>query len=165
MKHSRQPDDPDSSKAAYFLALRWLGIRDLSEGQMRERLARRGYTDVAIDPAIERLMQDRTLDDRRAAAAVARTEANIRRHGPRRIMGRLAAMHIDRELAKDVVRELFSDTDEAARIEQALEKRLRGNGALLRDPRERRKVVAYLVRQGFSAASASSAIRRRSRAQ
>ena len=110
-------------------------------------------------------MQDRTLDDRRAAAAVARTEANIRRHGPRRIMGRLAAMHIDRELAKDVVRELFSDTDEEARIEQALDKRLRGNSARLRDPRERRKVVAYLVRQGFSAASASSAIRRRSRAQ
>ena len=165
MKHSRPPDDPDSSKAAYFLALRWLGIRDLSEGQVRERLARRGYTDRAIDPAIERLMQDRTLDDRRAAAAVAHTEANIRRHGPRRIMSRLAAMHIDRDLAKDVVRELFSDTDEEARIEQALDKRLRGNSARLRDPRERRKVVAYLVRQGFSAASASSAIRRRSRAQ
>ena len=67
-------------------------------------------------------MQDRTLDDRRTAAAVARTEANIRRHGPRRIMGRLAAMH-------DVLRELFSDMDEAARIEQALDKRLRGNSA------------------------------------
>jgi len=163
VKQPRPPEDPDSSKAAYFRALRWLTARELSEAQVRSRLAEKGYTEVAIKPALERLIQDRTIDDRRAATAVARTEARVRRHGPHRVMGKLIAMRIDRELAKEVVRELFGEEDENALIERTLETRLRGNPERLKDPRERRKVLAYLVRQGFSASAASAAIRNKSK--
>jgi regulatory protein len=159
---SRPPDDPDSPKAAYFRALRWLTARELSESQVRTRLAEKGYTDTAITPAVERLLQDGTLDDRRAAATVARTEARVRRHGPHRVMGKLMAMHIDRDLARDIVRELFADEGETALLEKALATRLRGNTERLRDPRERRKIHAYLVRQGFSGSAASAAIRSKS---
>jgi regulatory protein len=159
----KQAPDPCSFKAAYFLALRWLSARELSEGQVRERLDRRGYSDNAINPAIQRLIHERTLDDRRAATAVARTEARVRRHGPRRVMGRLIAMRIDRDLAKEVVSDLFGETEEQDLLEQTLEKRLRGHAARLTDPRERRKLLAYLVRQGFSASAASGLIRKRSR--
>lgn len=160
MKKPRPPDDPDSSKAAYFRALRWLTARELSEAQVRARLAEKGYTDVAIAPAIERLLENRTIDDRRAATAVARTEARVRRHGPHRVMGKLIAMHIDRDLARDVVRELFGEEDEEALIDNALDRRLRGKTDHLKDPKERQKLIAYLVRQGFSASAASAAIRR-----
>lgn len=163
MKKPRPPDDPDSSKAAYFRALRWLTARELSEAQVRARLAEKGYTDVAIAPAIERLLENRTIDDRRAATAVARTEARVRRHGPHRVMGKLIAMHIDRDLAKDVVRELFGEEDEEALIDKALDRRLRGKTDRLKDPKERQKLIAYLVRQGFSASAASAAIRNKSR--
>ena len=163
MKKPRPPEDPDSSKAAYFRALRWLTARELSEAQVRSRLAEKGYTEIAITPAVERLIQDRTVDDRRAATAVARTEARVRRHGPHRVMGKLIAMHIDRDLAKEVVRELFGEEDEGALIERTLETRLRGNPERLKDPRERRRILAYLVRQGFSASAASAAIRNKSK--
>jgi regulatory protein len=163
VKKSRPPDDPDSSKAAYFRALRWLTARELSEAQVRSRLAEKGYTDIAIKPAVERLLQDRTLDDRRAATAVARTEARVRRHGPHRVMGKLMAMGIDRDLAKDIVRELFGEEDEEALLEKTLEIRLRGNPERLTDPRERRRILAYLVRQGFSLAAASAAIRNKTK--
>ena len=159
MKKGRPPEDPDSSKAAYFRALRWLTARELSEAQVRARLAEKGYTDNAIVPAIERLLQDRTLDDRRAAMAVARTEARVRRHGPRRVMAKLIAMQIDRDLAKDIVRELFGEEDEGALIDKALERRLRGNTERLKDVKERQKILAYLIRQGFSTSAASTAIR------
>ena len=139
MKKPRPPDDPDSSKAAYFRALRWLTARELSEAQVRSRLADKGYTDAAITPAVERLLQDRTLDDRRAATAVARTEARVRRHGPHRVMGKLIAMQIDRDLAKEIVRELFGEEDEEALLQKTLEIRLRGNPERLNDPRERRR--------------------------
>jgi regulatory protein len=161
VKKSRPPDDPDSSKAAYFRALRWLTARELSEAQVRARLAEKGYTDIAIKPAVERLLQDRTLDDRRAATAVARTEARVRRHGPHRVMGKLMAMQIDRDLAKDIVRELFGEEGEEALLEKTLEIRLRGNPERLTDPRERRRILAYLVRQGFSVSAASAAIRQK----
>ena len=162
MRKSRPPEDPDSSKAAYFRALRWLTARELSEAQVRARLAEKGYTDAAINPAIQRLLEERTIDDRRAATAVARTEARVRRHGPHRVMGKLIAMHIDRELARDIVRELFGE-DEDALIDKALERRLRGKTDRLKDPKERQKLIAYLVRQGFSASAASAAIRNKSR--
>ena len=159
----KRPRDPLSPAAAYSHALRWLTARELSEGQVRERLGRRGYAPEAINPAVDRLLSERTLDDRRAASAVARTEAKVRRHGPRRIMGKLVAMRIDRDLATAVLQELFGETDEAELLEQALDKRLRGSAARLRDPRERRKLAAYLVRQGFSASAAAGLIRKRSR--
>ena len=163
MKKPRPPEYPDSDKAAYFLALRWLTARELSEGQVRERLGRRGYAAHAIELAVQRLVRERTLDDRRAATAVARTEAKIRRRGPRRILGRLIAMRIDRDLAKDVVRDLFGETDENELLEQTLDRRLRGNRDKLKEPGERRKLLGYLVRQGYSAAAASGLIRKRSR--
>jgi regulatory protein len=163
VKKSRPPEDPDSSKAAYFRSLRWLMARELSEAQVRARLAETGYSDTAINPAVERLLQDRTLDDRRAATAVARTEARVRRHGPHRVMAKLVAMRIDRDLAKDIVRELFGEEEEEALLEKTLDIRLRGNPERLKDPRERRKILAYLVRQGFSASAASAAIRNRSK--
>jgi len=137
--------------------------RELSEAQVRARLAETGYSDTAINPAVERLLQDRTLDDRRAATAVARTEARVRRHGPHRVMAKLVAMRIDRDLAKDIVRELFGEEEEEALLEKTLDIRLRGNPERLKDPRERRKILAYLVRQGFSASAASAAIRNRSK--
>ena len=163
MTKPRSPDDPDSDKNAYFLALRWLSARELSEGQVRERLDRRGYTPQAVGSAVERLIRDRTIDDRRTATAAARTEAKIRRRGPRRIMGRLIAMRIDRDLARDVVNELFGENEEQDLLEQTLDRRLRGNNAKLKDPAERRKLLGYLVRQGFSASAASGLIRKRSR--
>lgn len=130
---------------------------------MRARLAEKGYTDAAITPAVERLLQNRTLDDRRAAMSVARTEARVRRHGPHRVMGKLMAMQIDRDLAKDIVRDLFGEGDAEALLEKTLEIRLRGDSERLTDPRERRRILAYLVRQGFSASAASAAIRNKSK--
>ena len=45
----------------------------------------------------------------------------MRRHGPHRVMGKLIAMQIDRDLAKDIVRELFGEEDEDALLDTALE--------------------------------------------
>jgi regulatory protein len=163
VKKARPPADPDSAKAAYFRALRWLTARELSEAQVRTRLAERGYTPGAIAPAIDRLTAERALDDRRAATAVARTESGVRRHGPRRVLGKLLTMRFDRDLAKEVVRDLFDGMDEDELLERALDRRLRGKPERLKDPRERRKVHAYLVRQGFAASAAAGLMRRKSK--
>ena len=78
-------------------------------------------------------------------------------------MGRLRALNIDRDLAKEVVKDLFDDTDEEALLETTLERRLRGKPERLKDPKERRKLLAYLVRQGFAASAASNALRKKSK--
>jgi SOS response regulatory protein OraA/RecX len=78
-------------------------------------------------------------------------------------MAKLMARRFDRDLAKEIVRDLFGDEDEDALIDKALERRLRGKSDTLTDPRERQKILAYLVRQGFSASAASAAIHRSKR--
>ena len=163
MRKGRPPDDPDSSQAAYSRALRWLTARELSTAQVRSRLSERGFTETATAVAIQRLVQDRTLDDRRAGLAVARTEARVRRRGPRRVMSKLLSMQLDRELAREIVREQFGDEDEDQLLETALDRRLRDKPERVQDPGERRKLLAYLVRQGFSGSAASSALRKRSK--
>ena len=163
MRKGRPPEDPDSSTAAYVRALRWLSARELSEGQVRSRLDERGYSPAAIASAVQRLIDNRTIDDRRTAGALARTEARIRRHGPRRVMGKLLSIHIDRDLAREIIRDLFGDEDEAQLLEAALDRRLRGKPERLNDPGERRKILAYLVRQGFSASAASAALRKKAK--
>ena len=85
---------------AYTAALVMLGQRELSEAQVRTRLARRGCDADAITDALERLKRDRTLDDGRVARAAARLEAGIRHRGPARVRQRLQSMG----LADDVVR-------------------------------------------------------------
>jgi SOS response regulatory protein OraA/RecX len=69
-------------------------------------------------------------------------------------------MEIDRDLAKEIVRDQFGERDEEQLLEHALDRRLRGKPERLKDPNERRKILAYLVRQGFSASASASAIRR-----
>jgi regulatory protein len=157
----RPPADADSVHAAYLRALKWLTARELSEGQVRSRLLQRGFSEKTIEGAIDRLVQERTLDDRRTARAVARLEARVRRHGRRRVYAKLRAMQIDRDLAGQVTSELFAGTEEAELLGMSLDRRLRGNPERLKDPRERRRIHAYLVREGFSASSAAAAIRSR----
>lgn len=150
------------AQRAYVAGLQLLARRELAEAQVRERLARRQFEPDDIDAAIARLRLERALDDRRTALACARDEVSIRRRGRLRVLRRLQALGIDRELARDTVAEVFADLDEDAMIERAMESRLR-QGASLDDPRILRRVQRYLLGQGFDASRIGTVLRRRSR--
>src|SRR5262249_61852440 len=69
--------------SARVAALKMLARRELSEAQVRQRLARRGYDESEIETALERLKTDRAIDDARVAGAVAKTETAGKRGGRR----------------------------------------------------------------------------------
>ena len=127
-----------------------LGQRELSEAQIRARLARRGCDADAITNALERLKRDRTLDDGRVARAAARLEAGIRRRGPARVRQRLQSMGLADEVIQKAVAEAFEEVDEAALLTAALERRLRGRELADLDDKARARLVRGLVGQGFS---------------
>ncbi len=145
---------------AYVTALRMLARRELSEAQVRTRLARREFASGVIDEAIERLQAVRALDDRRTALACARTEANVKRHGRLRALRAVEALGIDRGLARAAVAEVFGEVDEDALIAQALDRKLR-HGAALEEGAVARRVHRYLLAQGFDAGRVNAAIRSR----
>ena len=84
------PTDP------YGLSLKWLALRELTERQLRQRLAARQVPGGSIDEVVRTLQSNGTLDDRRTALAAARTDALVKRHGRFRVSQHLAALGIDR---------------------------------------------------------------------
>ena len=127
-----------------------LGQRELSEAQIRTRLARRGCDADAITSALERLKRDRTLDDSRVARAAARLEAGIRHRGPARVRQRLQSMGLADDVVQKAVTEAFEDVDELALLDAAFERRLRGRELADLDDKARARLVRGLVGQGFS---------------
>ena len=94
---------------ARVAALKMLARRELSEAQVRQRLARRGYDGAEIETAIDRLKADHSIDDARVAGAIARTEVSIRRRGKRRVVQQIQQAGISRSAARRATDETFED--------------------------------------------------------
>jgi regulatory protein len=147
---------------AYITGLRWLARRELSEAQIRTRLARREFGSEDIDAAVARLRGERALDDGRTAMACARTEALVKRHGRLRVLRQLGAIGIAHDVAGAAVAEVFGDLDEDLLLHQAMDRRLR-HGQSLENPATVRRVQRYLLTQGFEANRVYAAIRNRTK--
>ena len=135
-------------KDPYVVALKMLARRELTERQVRERLARRGYDDNDIDAAIARLRSNRSLDDVRVAGAMARSEVVIKRHGRLRAQRQLEAAGLPASIARTALDEVFASLDQDALIGAALGRRLRGTRAI-EDEAEFRRLYRFLIGQGF----------------
>jgi len=135
---------------AYIVALTMLSRRELSEAQIRTRLARKQFDHDDIDAAVERLRQDGTLNDRRVALAAARLESAIRHRGRSRVLQKLRSLGIDSAIAESAVNEVFEEVDEGALLDRAFERRLRGQAPKDLDEKGRARIVRGLAAQGFT---------------
>jgi regulatory protein len=134
--------------SAYGAGLKMLARRELSEQQIRQRLARREHSKADIDAAIERLKANRSLDDERVAGAIARMETGIRKRGKLRVRRQIEAAGISKSIAQRIVDETFLEIDGDALLDAALQKRLRGRERIA-DDREYARLYRYLLGQGF----------------
>ena len=134
--------------SAYVAALKMLAGRELSEAQVRQRLARRKYESTDVDDAIERLKAAGYIDDTRVAAVIARRETTVRRRGKARVTSRLRAAGIAGKIADHAVQEVFKDVDVDGLLESALERRLRGR-TRIEDDKELQRLYRHLIGQGF----------------
>ena len=132
----------------YIDGLKMLGRRELSEAQVRQRLARKGHADEDVDAAIQRLTIERALDDARVANAIARTEITIKRHGRVRVRRQIESAGIAPALVKQAVDDAFGEVDDDALLQAALGRRLRGDRSIT-DQREFQRLYRYLAAQGF----------------
>jgi regulatory protein len=133
---------------AYLDGLKMLARRELSEAQIRQRLARKEHDADAIDAAVARLRDERAIDDARVAEAIARTETSIRRRGKLRVRMQIERAGIAKAIAKQAVDAVFDTIDDDALIEASLKKRLRGRDTIA-DDREFQRLYRYLAGQGF----------------
>jgi len=146
--------------AAYIDGLKLLARRELSEQQVRQRLARKGHDADAIDAAVARLRDERALDDARVAEAIARTETAVKRRGKLRVRMQIERAGIAKSLAKQAVETVFDGIDDEALLEASLTQRLRGRERIA-DDREFQRLYRYLVGQGFDGERVVRALTRR----
>src|SRR3989442_11009455 len=133
---------------AYLVGLELLARRELSEAQLRSRLARRQFGVADIDTAVERLSRERAINDRRTALSCARREVLVRHHGRIRVLRQIEALGIASETARSAVDEVFDGVDETVLLEQTLDRRLE-RGLTLDEPATVRRMHRYLIAQGF----------------
>jgi regulatory protein len=145
--------------SAYSDGLALLARRELSVAQLRDRLLDREHSPEETDEAIARLRETGALDDARVARAFARTASKVKGRGRLRVTRELQALGIARDVIAEAVAEVFGELDERAMIDRAIQKKVRGG----RQPstlRERARLYQFLMRQGFSPAAVSAALRR-----
>src|SRR5262252_11051293 len=94
-------------------ALRALGGRAHSTGEMREKLRRRAARMTDVDEVIERLKDSKYLDDRRFAEGFASARLSNERFGKTRVLQDLRDRRIAPGLAEKTVGEVYRDVDEA----------------------------------------------------
>ena len=138
-------------------ALKLLARRELSVEGLRSRLRDREYSEADISAAIEHLLETGALDDGRVARAYARTAVGVKGRGRLRVLRELQAIGIDRQTAAEAVAEVFGDLDERSLIAKAIQKKLRGRP--IKDRAERVRLYQHLLRQGFSPAGVTHALR------
>jgi regulatory protein len=149
-----------SPDAAYLAGLKLLARRDLSESQVRQRLSQQGYSSDAVGEAIDRLRQERAIDDERVAATIARKQTAVRRRGALRVRREIEQAGISSSVARRVVEETFRAVDSTALLEQTLTRRMRGRERIA-DQKELQRLHRYLIAQGFEAGAVMKALKAR----
>ena len=147
---------------AYIDGVKLLARRELSELQVRQRLARKGHEPGAIDDAVARLLEERAIDDARVAEAIARKETAARTRPKVRVRMQIERAGIAQATAKRAADEAFDGVDDEALLDGALAKRLRGRDTVA-DDREFQRLYRYLVGQGFDSDRALKALNLRRR--
>ena len=140
--------------SAFDCALRVLALRDHSEAELRRKLKQKGYDDEEAEGSMTRLRELGYLDDARFARVFAESSIrNGRGYGARLKMELarrgVAAATVGEALAG--LSEEFGDAfSEAEILSRTMERRFSGFDPASATEKERRRVIAYLQRKGFS---------------
>lgn len=144
------------SDACYLAALRILNYRFNSEAELRRKLRAKQFDRETIDATLGRLRDEKWLDDVRFAGAFARTRAN-KKVGRLRILRELQAAGVSEETASRAVLETIDSERETESLRDLAERRarilVRRHGpAYLGTDEGRKKLAAYLLKQGYDSA-------------
>ncbi len=140
----------EQTRDAVASAVRTLARRDHSETELRRKLQDRGFSTGEIETAVAKMMEYGYLDDQRFARIWA--ESAIR--GGRGFGPRLRLELLRRGVADTIVTEvlgtLAEDFREREVLAAVLAKKFSDFDFGKADDREKRRVISYLQRRGFS---------------
>jgi regulatory protein len=150
-------DAAADTEGAFRTALRALERRSFARVDLGRRLVRKGHPAAAVDTALDRLAANGLLDD--AAFAVNYAEVRSSRgRGPARVRRDLGAMGVSREAIDRAMAVVWPP--EVDNGQRALELARSRAGRLAKLPRvaQRRRLLAFLARRGYTGEIAHKAV-------
>jgi regulatory protein len=158
--HPLRSTERDEGKRALASALRMLTRRDLSVAELTRRLKDKGISDTPVEETIARLEESGYLDDRRFARQWAESAIrNGRGYGPR-LRQDLARQGVPAEIVADLLASMALEYDEMETLTTLLSRKFSGFDPVSASDREKRRVMQYMQRRGFSPAVIFQAFRK-----
>jgi regulatory protein len=146
-------------------AVRALGGRAQSTGELREKLRRRAERAEDVDAVLGKLKELGYLDDKRFAESYAAARLENQGLGKMRVLRDLRQRRIAPQLAEQVTERTYQETDETKLIEDFLKRRYRGKklGEFLGEEKNLAGAYRRLRYAGFSAGASIRVLKRYAR--
>jgi regulatory protein len=144
------------------VALRALGGRAHSSGDLREKLRRRAQNEEDVDAVLAKLKEAGYLNDRRFAENYAAARLQNQGLGKMRVLRDLRQRRVAPKLAEQVTEQTYRQTNEADLIEEFLRRKYRGKelGAFLSQEKNLAGAFRRLRYAGFSAGQSIRVLKR-----
>ncbi|MDX1984682.1 MAG: RecX family transcriptional regulator [Bryobacteraceae bacterium] len=146
-------------------ALKALGTRAASAGELREKLRQRAEKKGDVEPVLAKLREYGYLDDKRFAENFAARRLENEGFGKARVLRDLRTRRVAPALAEKAVNAAFEGSDEEKLIEQYLARKYRRQplGEVLGDAKGLAAAFRKLRGAGFSSANALKVLKKHSR--
>jgi regulatory protein len=146
----RKPRSLDADKLWEY-ALKSLGARAHSIGELREKLRRRAERVGDIDGVLARLKEVGYLDDKRYAESFASARLSNEKLGRMRVMRELRARRVAPAVAERTVEKVYHGVPEEALIEEWIRRKYRTapREGLFADQKDLAAAYRRLARAGF----------------
>jgi len=132
------------------VALRLLARRDRGERELAGHLRRKGCDETDIATVLQRCRELGYLDEDRFARHRAKTLMTSGRAVGGRLLAELKRQGIEEELAHQAASEAETEIDRNQLLADLLARRFAGFSYEHADDRQRRRVIHYFLRRGFS---------------
>ncbi|MDF2661852.1 MAG: RecX family transcriptional regulator [Paenibacillus sp.] len=149
--------EDEEQQRAWSDALKHVGRRPRSEKEVRQFLKRKEYTEPLIDRIIQRLKEQRYLDDADFAALWTEQRIYSQKKGSRWVKQELQQKGVAPATIQEALDQVRPDEEERICVELGLKKWKLTSGT---SQDKRRKTAGFLMRRGYSASIVGKAIRR-----
>lgn len=143
----------EEADKVFAYALRALTRRDHTVAELERKLRDRGVPADAGAEVVARLQRAGYLDDRRFAERWAESAVRNGRGYGQRLRLDLARRGVDREIAADVVAAVSAAYGETETLAALVTRKFAAFDPQAASDRDKRRVIAYLQRRGFSTAA------------
>lgn len=140
-----------AADALWEYALRLLGGRARSTGEVRQKLLTRAERADDVDAAIARLKELGYLDDRKFAEGFASARLTGEKFGRTRVIQDLRQRRVAPALAETTVRKVYEEADETAMIEDWVRRKYRNAAreGLFQEDKDLASAYRRLAHAGF----------------